>query len=218
MTIDVEPASLEERPLRRDAARNRELILEAASDVFAERGLEAGYDEIARRAGVGVGTVYRRFPERIELVQALFESRIEGIVAMARQAASEPDPWVGLTQFIERTLAQQVADRGLKEVMVQSISPDQHQRVGREQLTPIIGDLIARAQSEGQLRGDVGPQDLGALLMMLGSISTPDAPELWRRYLALVLDGLRARPDHAKLPLEQPTEAMLRAAMISGRR
>src|SRR3954467_13973476 len=91
-----------ERPLRRDAARNRELILETAAEVFAELGLEAGYDEIARRAGIGVGTVYRRFPERSELVQALFESRIEEVVAIGEEAAAMPDAWEGLAWFFEK--------------------------------------------------------------------------------------------------------------------
>src|SRR3954447_25564069 len=118
------PASIStqeaERPLRKDAARNRELILQTAAEVFAEQGLEAGYDEIARRAGVGVGTVYRRFPERAELVQAIFESRIGEIVQVAEAALSRPDAWEGLGWFLGKVMERQVADRGLKEVMVRT--------------------------------------------------------------------------------------------------
>src|SRR5689334_7783557 len=104
MTLASTPTQDAERPLRKDAARNRELILETAAEVFAEQGLDAGYDEIARRAGIGVGTVYRRFPERSELVQALFESRIDEMVAIGEQAAAIPDAWEGLTWFFERSV------------------------------------------------------------------------------------------------------------------
>lgn len=207
--MDTEPGSCDaERPLRRDAARNRELILETAAAVFAEHGLEAGYEEIARRAGIGVGTVYRRFPERAELVRALFESQIEDIVAIAEQAATKDDAFAALAWFLEQTLAHQVADRGLQEVMVGTISQDEHRMIGRERLSPILEGLIARAQADGTLRPDVGVTDLGMQLMVMSSMSTPAQPGLWRRYLALLLDGLRARPDLEPLPLVAPdTEA-----------
>ncbi|MCL8253411.1 TetR/AcrR family transcriptional regulator, partial [Aeromicrobium fastidiosum] len=85
--------------------------------MFAEHGLEAGYDEIARRAGIGVGTVYRRFPQRSELIQALFESRIAELVEVAERSAALPDAWEGLVSFLEWAIARQVLDKGLKEVM-----------------------------------------------------------------------------------------------------
>jgi AcrR family transcriptional regulator len=194
----------ESRPLRRDAARNRELILATAAAVFAEQGLDAGYEEIARRAGIGVGTVYRRFPERAELVRALFESQIEDIVAIAEQAADHDDAFEGLAWFLEQTLAYQVADRGLQEVMVGTISHDEHRMIGRERLSPILEGIVARAQADGTLRDDVGVTDLGMHLMVMSSVSTPAQPGLWRRYLALLLDGLRARPGLAPLPLCAP--------------
>lgn len=192
--------------LRRDAARNRALILEVAAEVFAERGLEAGYDEIARRAGVGVGTVYRRFPERAELVRAIFETRIDEIVEVAEHAATMPDAFEGLVHFLERTLERQVADRGLKEVLALTITQDEHRVVGQERLGPVIEALVERARAEGTLRPDVQANDLGPLLMLLGSVSTPAEPELWRRYLAVLLDGLRARPDAGALPLAAPAD------------
>lgn len=196
------------RPLRRDAARNRELILKTAAVVFAEHGLEAGYEEIARRAGIGVGTVYRRFPERSELVLALFESQIEEVVAIAEQAAANVDAFAGLAWFLEQALVHQVADRGLQEVVAATISQDEHRMIGRERLGPILEGLVARAQADGTLRGDVGVTDIGMQLMVISSMSTPAQPGLWRRYLALLLDGLRARPDLEALPLVAPeTEA-----------
>ena len=90
------------RPLRRDAARNRQRILQAASEVFTEQGLEASLDEVARQAGVGVGTVYRRFRTKEELVEALFEDRVDAVAALAERAAEEPDPWTGLASFMEQ--------------------------------------------------------------------------------------------------------------------
>ena len=210
----------EERPLRRDAARNRELILRTAAELFAEQGLEAGYDEIAKRAGIGVGTVYRRFPERSELVQALFESRIEEMVAIAEEAADQPDPWEGLTMFLERAIERQVADRGLKEVMVQTIAEGDHLTVGRERLGPIIDGLIERAQAAGTLRPDVEATDIGMNLMLMSSMTMPEQPELWRRYLALLLDGLRAAPGQKPLPLAAPADEAMHALMcnLHGRR
>jgi AcrR family transcriptional regulator len=208
------------RPLRSDAARNRELILATAAEVFAEHGLEAGYDEIARRAGIGVGTVYRRFPERSELVQALFESRIEEMVAIGEEAASMPDAWTGLTWFFEKSVEKQVADRGLKEVMVQTLNEGGQMTVGRERIGPIVENLMERAQADGALRRDVEVTDLGMQLMLIGSLSTPEQPDLWRRYLALLFDGLRARPDAAPLPLEAPPDESLHMLMcnLQGRR
>ncbi|AXT83772.1 TetR family transcriptional regulator [Aeromicrobium sp. A1-2] len=208
MATQIEPTEAD-RPLRADAARNRELILETAAEVFAEQGLDAGYDEIARRAGIGVGTVYRRFPERAELVRALFESRIEEIVAMAQEAASHPVVWDGLTWFLEKALGRQVTDRGLKEVMSQTITSDEHQTVGRERIGPILEDIVARAKADGTLRADVEATDIGVQLMLMSSMTTPAQPDLWRRYLALFLDGLRARPGLQPLPLvAPPDEAM----------
>src|SRR3954471_19846352 len=89
------------RPLRADAERNRRRILAAAREVFARRGLDAGLDEIARHAGVGTGTVYRRFPDKNKLVEALFEERLDQVLACAQRAAEHPDPWEGLTTALE---------------------------------------------------------------------------------------------------------------------
>src|ERR1700712_3026544 len=98
------------RPLRADAERNRLLILEVAAEVFAEKGLDAGFDEIARRAGLGAGTVYRRFPHRDQLIEALLTDRLSGVAQLAQQAAAHPDPWVGLVGFLQRSIEMQVRD------------------------------------------------------------------------------------------------------------
>lgn len=218
MSIEIAPTDAC-RPLRRDAARNRELILETAAAVFAEHGLDAGYDEIARRAGIGVGTVYRRFPERVELVRALFESRMQEILVIAEEAAALSDPWSSLVTFLERTIECQVVDRGLKEVMTSAISTDEYRMIGRERLAPILEQMISRAQENGSLRDDIAASDIGVQLMLASSLTTAEQPDLWRRYLALFLDGLRARPDLAPLPLTAPAEESIHALMchVEGR-
>ncbi len=215
MTIGIEHVDEACRPLRADAARNRELILETAAAVFAEQGLDASYDEIARRAGVGVGTVYRRFPERSELVQALFDSRIDEMVALAEEAAARPDAWDGLTWFLEKSLEKQVADRGLKEVMVSAVSADAHMTIGRERIGPPLEDLVARAQKGGSLRADIEATDIGMQLMMMSSMTIPEQPDLWRRYLALMLDAMRARPGQTPLPMAAPADEDMHALMCN---
>ncbi|WP_159085923.1 TetR/AcrR family transcriptional regulator [Aeromicrobium chenweiae] len=194
-----------ERPLRADAARNRQLILDTAAEVFAEHGLDAGYDEIARRAGIGVGTVYRRFPERSELVQALFETRVAEIVAAAEKAAANPDAFAGLVWFLGWAVEQQVADRGLKEAMAQ-LPPEDLRAIGVERLAPFVDALVERAQADGSLRPDIAFSDLGLQLMVLSSMSTSAQPDLWRRYLALLVEGLRYRPGQPPLPLCPPRD------------
>src|SRR5437016_13100169 len=109
--------ALPSRPLRRDAERNRERILKAAAQVFTERGLGVSLDEIARHAGVGVGTVYRRFGTKEELVQALFMDRIESVAALAEQAAEAPDPWSALVCFMEQFAEALAGNRGLKQML-----------------------------------------------------------------------------------------------------
>src|SRR5215467_385638 len=112
MTSTAEPA---ERPLRKDAERNRKRILHAAAEVFSERGLDATLDDVARRAGVGVGTVYRRFPDKQALVAELFTSRMDELAAAAEQACQARDPWEGLVSFLEYAAETMSGDLGLRQ-------------------------------------------------------------------------------------------------------
>src|SRR5918998_4729568 len=105
-----------DRPLRRDAERNRQRILEAARDAFAEEGLRVTLDEIAHRAGVGVGTVYRRFPDKEQLIEALFEDRINDFATVAEECLRFDDPWTGLVRFLGRVTEAHAYDRGFKEI------------------------------------------------------------------------------------------------------
>jgi AcrR family transcriptional regulator len=210
-----------ERPLRADAERNRTRLLEAARELFAERGLEVTMDEIAHHAGVGVGTAYRRFGSRDELIGALFEARMEEYVALADRALEERDAWLAFTGFLERSLGMQAADRGLKELLfTHGHALDRVERV-RERILPMVDLLVGRAQAAGALRADVTGRDLPLLSLMVSSVAEfahDEDPELWRRYLALVLDGLRAAPGAAR-PLPGPPldERRLDAAMTRWR-
>jgi AcrR family transcriptional regulator len=215
MDLKVSDLCAAARPLRADAARNRELILETAAKVFAELGLDAGYDEIARRAGIGVGTVYRRFPQRSELVAALFESRIQEMVAIGEEAGRRSNAWEGLSWFLEKALERQVADRGLKEVMVRSLTDDNHRTIGRERIGPMVDTLTARAHADGTLRSDIGSSDIMMQVMMVSSMSVPGQPDLWRRYLALMLEAMRARPDQPPLPGGKPDDEAMYELMCN---
>lgn len=215
-----------DRPLRRDAERNRRLILDAARDLFAARGLTVTLDDVARHAGLGVGTVYRRFRRREELIDALFEERLGGIVALAREGLACADPWLGLTRFLERALELQAADRGLKELLLGTSEGRDHVARMRAQMIPLASELVRRAQVAGTLREDFAPQDVPLLQMMLGSVVDAAGTvraDLWRRYLALIVDGMRAQgPAGEPLPVRaldfEELDGVMRCWRPSGRR
>jgi AcrR family transcriptional regulator len=195
---DASQTTSSERPLRRDAARNRERILVAAGEVFATRGLEVTLDDIAHHAGVGVGTVYRRFHDKEQLIDALFDDRMDAIVRVAEDALAAADPWLGLEGFFVGILDLQAADRGLRELAFAGRHGRERVTRARTRLEPMVQELVARAQASGQLRGDVLPDDVPIIQKMLAQVidvAGDASPDLWRRYLAIVLDGLRTRRD-----------------------
>jgi len=219
-TAETEPSACTappERPLRRDAERNRQRILEAAREAFAHDGLSVTLDEIGRRAGVGVGTVYRRFPDKEQLIDALFEDRINELVLLAENCLGFADPWDGLIHFLERATWEQACDRGFKEVALSgSIGYERCSRI-RQLMFPLVSRLVARAQDAGMLRADLAPTDVPMLQLMLGFLSecTRDVDaEVWRRYLGILTDGLRTRRDeptslaHDPLTPEQTQQTM----------
>jgi AcrR family transcriptional regulator len=205
------PAS---RPLRKDAARNRAALVAAARAVFAERGFDATLDDVARQAGVGVGTAYRHFTNKYELAQAVFAQAVDEIVAAAESAADADDPWLGIVRVVEGIATAQTADRGLREVLM-----GQHDSARMEQVTDRLMSplerLVERAKRAGKLRVDAEPSDLGMAVMMLcgiADIAVEVDPELWRRYLPIVLDGLRPGEP---LPGTALSLDQMRAAMSS---
>jgi AcrR family transcriptional regulator len=203
-----------DRPQRKDAARNHALLLTAARTVFAERGLDATLDDIAREAGVGVGTAYRHFANKREVADALFDQAIEQVLADAHRALAIEDPWAGFCAFFEAAAEVQATDRGLHQVLVGSHRIEDSRRI-RELLSPPVAELFARAHRAGVLRPDVVADDTGVIFAMLGVVydmSGSSSPNLWRRYLTVILDGLRATGRPA-LPAPPLTESELDAAM-----
>ncbi|HEY3736311.1 MAG TPA: helix-turn-helix domain-containing protein [Jatrophihabitans sp.] len=180
------------RPLRKDAARNRELLIAAAREVFASRGGEASLDEIAHHAGLGVGTAYRHFSNKHELIAAIIDQELERFVGLAEHARAAADPWTGLLEFFEAVLEVQSTNQGLREVLTGAsgnAEDDFEKRV-----MPPLEELLRRAQRDGQVREDAEPSDLGFIILMLCTVSDvagATAPNLWHRYLPMVLDGLR---------------------------
>jgi AcrR family transcriptional regulator len=217
MTPAPSPSSAPPPKLRRDAERNRQRILEAAADAFAAGGLGVTMDEIARRTGVGVGTVYRRFPDKAVLIDALFEQRVDDLVGLAEHALAHEDAWAGLVRFLEGFLAVQAADRGLKEVLLSTAHGQDRVRRARARIGPAVGALVERAQAQGDLRPDLAASDVALVHFMVGAIVdyTHDVePEAWRRVLAIVLDGLRTRRDRpSPLPTAPLGDEQLDRAM-----
>lgn len=204
-----------ERPLRRDARENRERILEAARSVFAEHGTDASVEEIASRAGVGMGTLYRRFPTKDALIDAVFEEHLDHIAAAAAQALDATDAWNALLDYLSHVVGLQAADRGLSELLGTHLRTEQLVARARTRLRPLVQRLITRAQEAGELRADVVYEDVSVLLWTTGRVvdATWDvAPAFWQRYLALMIDGLRAH-NASRLPRPPLTAAKHREAM-----
>jgi AcrR family transcriptional regulator len=186
-----------ERGLRKDAERNRRRILDAARELFAQEGLGVTLNDIAHHAGVGVGTVYRRFRDKAQLLDELFEEQVGALVALMEDALADPDPWRGLTDYLRRGLELQAQDRAFREILLDT--PEGTERLGqlRARLFPLGTRLVQRAKDAGELRADFEPQDLPLLVMMLTAVidaAEAVAPDLWRRYLEVVIQGLRATP------------------------
>ena len=192
-------------PLRADAERNRQRLLVAAKELLATRGLDVTLDDVARHAGVGTGTAYRRFPNKDALIDALMVDRIGEIAEIAKECLEDPDPWVGLTSYFDRALALQAADRGLKEVLFSAGRGRERSNQARRAIAPVVTKLVARAKEAGVVRSDIDTSDVPLINFMLNTIvdfSRDIEPELYRRYLAIVLDGLRPRDDLEPLPVE----------------
>jgi AcrR family transcriptional regulator len=209
------------RPLRADAERNRARILAAAAEVFAERGLDASLDDIAAHAGVGVGTVYRRFPDKDALIEALFEEKIERAVALADEALEIEDPWEGFTTFMRGMCRMQAEDRGFKEALLAGDRGRERVAGARGRIAPRAMQLLARAQEAGTVRADLGPYDVPMMNMCVGLIAerTRDvAPDYWERVLTILLDGISAKGPGTPMPVEPLGLEEFTDAMSSARR
>lgn len=188
--------------MRADARRNRERVLEAAEALFGEIGLKAQMDDVAERAGVGVGTVYRHFPTKAALLEAVITLRGESMLRDVQAAASDPDPGTALRRFASAIAEQQARSRALAEGMAAEIDlPTVLARV-KESMQQTVTQLVGRAQQAGAIRPDIGPSDVSMLLSGIAHVvelAGDLGATLRQRYLTIVLDGLRPA-DASPLP------------------
>lgn len=180
------------------------MLVEAAHEVFTEQGLEAPLDVIARRAGVGNATLYRHFPSRAALVDAVFRDPLAGSMAAGEQARAATDPWEGLVGYAEAVFAVLATDRGTNDLMATHLEGVESLQAVHAHNRATMELLVSRGRDEGSIRADVTAEDVLFALAALGravpSLATAVGPEAWRRPLALLLDGLRASPAVAPLP------------------
>jgi AcrR family transcriptional regulator len=214
----VTASTTTEKTLRRDAQRNRDSILAAARVLLARDGVDASVEEITREAGVGMGTLYRHFPTKADLVDAVLEDSFAEIVKAAENAAACEDGWTGFAGFLERTLAQHAANWGLKDVLASTEQGRERAEAMRARLRPLLQQVIARAQEQGTLRADFAAEDMPVLFWASGrvlEVTKNAAPDYWRRYLGFVLDGLRAE---SATPLPAPALTRAQLARASKRK
>lgn len=201
--------------MRKDAQRNRELVLAAARAVYAEQGVEAPLDVIARRAGVGNATLYRRFPDRAALIEAVFHATLAAVIDAGEEARRAEDPWAGLNAYLERVFSVLAADRGANDLMTTGIEGVPTLEKLHVHNAETFGTLLDRCRRQGLVRADVVTEDLLLGLAALGRAAPAlqsAVPGSWRRPLALLIDGLRAEGAH-ELPTKPLTPDQLASAL-----
>jgi AcrR family transcriptional regulator len=209
------PRNPEGGGLRADAERNRQRVVAAAREAFSEAGLEVPVEEIARRAGVGVGTLYRRYPTRADLVAAAFEEKMATYADAARQALADPDPWNGFCAYVERICAMQAGDRGFTTVLTMTFPTAKQFEADRDQALADFTTLIDRAKAAGKLRADFVAEDMPMFLMANAGVLTATAdaaPETWRRLVGYLLQACAA-PAAQPLPDPPSPRQMYRALL-----
>ena len=207
------------KPLRRDAARNREKLLAAASAVFAADGLDASLEEIARHAEVSIGTLYNHFPTREALFDAILPERINALDELARRALAEPDAWSGFTGYLEGLFDALSRDAGIRHAMTREYPDARLLTESCHRGFANTAALLDRARESGRLRADFAMPDLACLLWSMTRIidTTADvAPNAWRRQLAFMLDGLRSEAAQ-RLPVEPMTQDQVSEALMARR-
>src|SRR5215208_8270439 len=199
--------------LRADAERNRERILAAARDVFAERGLDAPLEAIARRAGVGQATLYRRFPTRQDLLAAAFGPKLAAYTEATERALKDPDPWRGFCDYLTAITAMQQGDRGFRDILTQAFPDARELRAQRDHVYHGAAELIERAKAAGRLREDFVPEDVPLLLMANAGVvaaTAEHAPESSDRLVGYLLQAF-ASEAASELPLPATPQRMYRA-------
>src|SRR5699024_7918610 len=203
---------MEEPNLRKEAASNRERLLAAGREVVAQQRLEATLNDVAHHAGVGVGTAYRRFANKEELIEAIHTRQVEELEAILSQALAQTDPWRGLVLYLEQALTMQAKDRGMAQILSGCHTQPQKYDWGRERVAQMVSRVADLSREAGLLRDDVTGTDLIFLQVALSGIALTfqsrcvdgrdDISELYRRYLWIALDGLRPeRTGTSRLPI-----------------
>lgn len=183
-----------EKPLRADARRNREKVLAAARAVFAEQGVDAQMDDVARRADVGVGTVYRHFPTKDALLNALSDELFAVVAVYVRTLLTLDDPWEAFTRAMWFGAEKTVGDRAFSEILAANGGYPPRSCPGKEDLIATTSALMDRCKAAGLMREDAMVEDIGLMMCGVGCASQMEhpVPDSWRRHLAIMLDGLRA--------------------------
>jgi len=208
------------RPLRKDAQRNRAALMAAARLAFAQDGLDAGLEGIARQAGVAIGTLYRHFPTRMHLVAAVIAEKRRAWIEAAEAAVVMEPAWDGLVFFLERVCELQAGDRAFNDIASMRFPHVPGIETARKRAYDLSRQIVERAQAERSLRTDITAEDLAFIVWALARVSEATYavdPDAWRRYLALTLDGFRAAAAH---PLPAPPlrpRQVLRAQLQLGR-
>jgi AcrR family transcriptional regulator len=203
------PTTAASRPRRADAERNRSRILAAASELFAQRGLDASMPELAERAGVGVGTVYRAFPDKDHLLGAVMAERLRWLAGEIEVAIEAADPWAAFTEVIWKGATLHVKDRAFHQCMRGALELPEV-REARGHTLDGFQRLIERAQAAGAMRADVVAEDIPMLMAGVGLSRVAGPGVQWERHLAVVIDGLRAEGAHP-LPSKPLSRAQLDA-------
>jgi len=212
------PPKTKAKALRSDARRNRERLVTSARELLARDGVDVSVEEITHHAGLGMGTLYRHFPTKDELIDAVLEDAFAEIVAAAQEAVAAEDAWAGLTGFLDRALAQHAANRGLKDMLAGRSGGRKRAEAMRARVDPLLRRLVARAQAEGALRADFTFEDLPLVFWTTFRVierTSSVAPDFWRRYVAILLDGLRAE---SASPLPEPPLTRAQLARAAERR
>ena len=179
---------------RSDARRNRERLVAAARELFAKQGSHVSVEEITQHAGVGMGTLYRHFPTKEELIDAVLEDAFAEMLALAEEAAAAKDAWAGFAGFLDRALELRVQNRSVKDLLASPEHGARHAEM-RKRMRPVLWRMIERAQAEGTLRADFTLEDLSSVFWSVARViemTEGASRNSWRRFLAFLLDGLRA--------------------------
>jgi AcrR family transcriptional regulator len=205
-----------QRPLRRDARESRDKLIAAARAEFAANGVDASLEKIARDAGVAIGTLYRHFPTRLDLLMAALRPRLQEFVDGADKAVEMDDPWDAFVAYLDNLLAVQAGDRGFNDFLSRRFPGNSETEHIHDVLCQQIDDVLVRAQKAGRARPDITRADIINLIWSNGRIidaTSVKAPTAWRRQLHLMLDAYRAERAH---PIPEPpmTDEQLYDAMV----